>query len=229
MDRIYSEDWFETFGRPDDAVTEREVAFLLRVLPPAPAAVLDVACGFGRHANALAHRGYRVTGIDREPRVVAAARSEGVDAREHDMRELRALPGTFDAVVCMWASFGWFDDATNANVLAQMAEKTRPGGVLVLDVYDPDWFRAHQGPHPIERGKRRATEHKRVVGSRLFTVLDYGDGKRDEFEWRLYEPAELRQLGAERELVCEIECAGFDPEVAPEGRTARMQLVFRRV
>ena len=128
----------------------------------------------------------------------------------------------------MWASFGWFDDATNEDVLTQMAEKTRPGGVVVLDVYDPEWFRTHQGPHVIDRGGRRVLEQKRVVGNRLHTTLDYEDGTRDVFEWRLYEPAELRALAPARGLECERACAGFDPAAAPAGETARMQLVFRR-
>jgi 2-polyprenyl-3-methyl-5-hydroxy-6-metoxy-1,4-benzoquinol methylase len=38
--------------------TEDDVGFLVRVLPPAPARILDVACGFGRHMRALAELGY---------------------------------------------------------------------------------------------------------------------------------------------------------------------------
>jgi SAM-dependent methyltransferase len=228
VEPTYSDAWFETFSRPDEAQTRREVAFLLRVLPPPPASVLDVACGFGRHAGALVERGYGAAGVEKNEAVAAEARLAGVEVHELDMRALREVPGSFDAVICMWASFGWFDDATNADVLAQMAEKTRPGGVVVLDVYDPEWFRAHQGPHAIDRGGRRAHEHKRVVGNRLHTTLDYGDGAQDAFEWRLYEPDELRALAAEHRLESEIVCADFEPAAVPIGETARMQLVFRR-
>ena len=227
MEPTYSDAWFETFGRPDEAQTEREVAFLAGVLPPPPASMLDVPCGFGRHARALAELGYRVAGVEKNVAVAAEARLAGVEVHVLDMHELRELPGSFDAAFCMWASFGWFDDATNADVLAQMAEKTRPGGIVVLDVYDAVWFRAHQGMHAIDRGGRRAHEHKRVVGNRLHTTLDYGDGSRDVFEWRLYEPDELRALAAEHGLDCEKVCAGCDPASPPDGETARMQLVFR--
>ena len=61
MELSYSPAWFRAFGRPGEAATEREVAFLQGVLPLPPATVLDVACGFGRHARALAARGYAVT------------------------------------------------------------------------------------------------------------------------------------------------------------------------
>jgi hypothetical protein len=49
----YSDVWFDTFGRPDNAQTARELAFLLSVLPAPPASVLDVPCGFGRHSRML--------------------------------------------------------------------------------------------------------------------------------------------------------------------------------
>lgn len=230
MEPTYSDAWFETFGRPDEAQTAREVAFLLDVLPAPPASVLDAPCGFGRHARALSEQGYQVTGTEKNPAVAAEARLGGVEVHELDVRRLRELPGTFDAVICMWASFGWFDDATNEDVLAQMAEKTRPGGVLVLDVYDPVWFQAHQGPHVIERKGRVAHGHRNVAGTRLRTTLGYEDGSQDAFEWRLYEPDELSALGAELGLDCEVMCAELDLEAKPAGAgdTPRMQLVFRR-
>ena len=44
MEPAFSRAWFETFGHVDEAETAREVAFLLEVLPPAPATVLDTVC-----------------------------------------------------------------------------------------------------------------------------------------------------------------------------------------
>ena len=128
----------------------------------------------------------------------------------------------------MWASFGWFDDETDADVLGQMAEKASSGGVVVLDIYDAEWFRRHQGPHEVDRDGRHVLEHKEVVGNLLTTTLDYEDGTRDVFEWRLYGPDELHALGDELGLDCELACAGFDRAAAPAGEAARMQLVFRR-
>src|SRR6266508_871470 len=67
MKNQYSTTWFEMFLQPIQPVqTEREVAFVARWLPqPAYTTVLDLCCGQGRHARALAARGYRVTGVDR--------------------------------------------------------------------------------------------------------------------------------------------------------------------
>lgn len=222
MEPTFSPAWFTTFGQPDDAVTKREVEFLERVLPPPPATVLDVPCGYGRHARALATRGYRVTGVEREPAVAAAARAAGVEIHELDLRRLDELPGRFDAVICMWASFGWYDDDMNAAVFAAMAGKA--ARTLVLDVYDPSFFRDHQGSSD-NRGVR---DEKRVEGDRLWTLLDYPDGTRDEFEWRLYEPEELQELGSQHGLRLDAVCAAFDLRKSPPDETPRTQLVFRR-
>jgi len=54
--------------------TIAEVDFLIEVLGlSASGSVLDVGCGTGRHAIELARRGYRVTGVDISPSLVAYA------------------------------------------------------------------------------------------------------------------------------------------------------------
>jgi 2-polyprenyl-3-methyl-5-hydroxy-6-metoxy-1,4-benzoquinol methylase len=71
----YTETWFELFlAHQDTNQTAREVAFLRRNLPQHEINnVLDVCCGYGRHAGPLADTGYRVLGIDRDPQVIAHA------------------------------------------------------------------------------------------------------------------------------------------------------------
>jgi SAM-dependent methyltransferase len=77
--------------------TNAEVDFIEQVLgAPRGAAMLDLACGFGRHAIRLAKRGYLVTGVDFSPRYleIAAedARAEGVAVtwQAGDMRACRS-------------------------------------------------------------------------------------------------------------------------------------------
>ena len=72
---LYSSIWFELFlSSLDLAQTVREVAFLLRNLPP-PGPVLDLCCDYARHAALLAGAGYEVVGIDRNSDVVGQVRN----------------------------------------------------------------------------------------------------------------------------------------------------------
>lgn len=140
-DQVFDEDYlffYEAFLTPERNDREAESIAGLLGLPPGTA-VLDVPCGHGRIANRLARRGYRVAGLDRSPLFLERARDEArawgveVDYREGDMRALPWPDGTFDAVVCWFTSFGYFNDEDNRRVLAEFHRVLRPGGRLLLE------------------------------------------------------------------------------------------------
>ncbi len=94
--------------------TRREVRGLVKLLElPPGAAVLDLACGWGRHSVELARRGYTVTGLDWSPTLLGHARRRarraGVDVEwvQGDMREL-PWTGRFDVVLSLFSSLGYF-------------------------------------------------------------------------------------------------------------------------
>ena len=79
-------------------VAERDAAFADRALSlPSGASLLDLGCGFGRHAVALAKLGYCVSGVDaltpmlNAARRLAAERDVKVDWVQRDMRSLSGL------------------------------------------------------------------------------------------------------------------------------------------
>jgi SAM-dependent methyltransferase len=103
-------------------------------------AVLDLACGPGRHSIALARRGFTVTGVDRSAFLLGQARSRAAAEQAHvewvesDMREF-VRQRVFDIALSLFTSFGFFrDDSDNQKVLDNVAVSLRAGGVFVLDV-----------------------------------------------------------------------------------------------
>src|SRR5215467_8599847 len=63
-----------------DALTRKQVAFVVKVLGLRRGArVLDIPCGFGRHARLLARRGMLVVGVDLSQAMIAEARRRGSD------------------------------------------------------------------------------------------------------------------------------------------------------
>jgi SAM-dependent methyltransferase len=237
----YTPGWFDTFLRaywPEQ--TAREVDFLSRQLPlPAYRDVLDVCCGAGRHALPLAARGHRVTGLDRDERMLSQARREAAAAAANgggatfvsgDMRELAAaVSGAFDAAICMWQSFGYFDAATNADVLRQMREALRPGGRLILDLYNRDAFSEGSGAETTERAGRAITTTQTLAGDRLSVAIDYGgDLPRDTFEWQIFTPAEIAVLAETFGLRPLLACAWADERIMPSRGARRMEVAFER-
>ncbi len=104
---------------------------LRRVLPPAPAQVMDVGGGSGVHAEWLAADGHDVELIDPVPlHVEQASRLAGVTAREGDARALEAADASADAVLLLGPLYHLTDRADRVRALAEARRVVRPGGVI---------------------------------------------------------------------------------------------------
>jgi len=127
-----------------DERTEAEVTALVQILElTVPMTILDLACGFGRHANRLAALGHQVTGIDLMPgfleigRRNAAEKGVQVIYQQGDMRQLSFIE-MFDRVMMLFTTFGYFEDEDNLLVLKNVARALKPGGSLVFDIPNRD-------------------------------------------------------------------------------------------
>jgi glycine/sarcosine N-methyltransferase len=101
--------------------------------------VLDAACGTGRHAIALAQRGYQVSGADLSAAMVERARQNAAAARSDaefvvaGFGQLAALEGAFDALLCLGNSLPHLlTSSALTSALADFAAALRPGGLLVV-------------------------------------------------------------------------------------------------
>lgn len=129
--------WSSTYDRPGNPLVSAEqpaVWALLDAAPPARA--LDAACGTGRHARHLAGLGHEVTGVDRTPAMLAAARERVPEASfvEGDLMALPFEDGSFDLLVCALA-LEHVGDLVAA--VSELARVVRPGGRIVISESHP--------------------------------------------------------------------------------------------
>jgi len=228
----YSRLWYQTFlEQIPPHQTEHEVAFLRRMMPADRYPnVLDICCGSGRHAVPLAESGYAVTGIDRNKDALRLAekRSERVTFLEWDMRQIGELEDTFDAVVNLWASFGYFDHDTNADILTQIHRRMRPAGLFILDVYNKDFFVNRQGSDIVNKNGAFIRTTNQLDANRLRTELIYDDGTIDRFDWEVFSPGELADLAVRAGFQVELSCTMFDEAIAVHPDSPRMQFVMMK-
>ena len=170
------------------------------------AAVLDVGCGVGRHAIALAQRGYDVTGVDLSPTMVQRAQTNCLGAPRQpsfsvvDMLTLD-YEESFDAAFCVGSSFGFFDDQRNADVATRIHRALKDNGTFLLQVINRDhaiqsqpamaWFEGDGCVCMEESSVNYITSRLNVKRTVIFD-----DGRQREIEYsvRLYSLHELGQL-----------------------------------
>lgn len=104
-----------------------------------PGRALDIGCGAGGLALALAERGWRVTGVDLASRAIDAAKKaaaeRGLEVELHTGDARRWQPtGKYDLVVSSFALPG--DAPGRADVFAMAQGALRAGGVIALEDFD---------------------------------------------------------------------------------------------
>lgn len=119
---------------PPDA----DLPFLEKAFDSPGGAILDVACGAGRHRIALARRGYAVTGVDLSTPFLdeAPRRSDAeelpVEWHRADMREL-PWRERFDGALCFGNSFGYCDREGTRAFVRTLAASLKRGAAFVLE------------------------------------------------------------------------------------------------
>jgi SAM-dependent methyltransferase len=172
--------------------TAQEVEFLVRTLELEPGSrVLDVGCGPGRHAHALARKGIDVVGVDISERFVAIATEDapaGATFRRLDARHLD-YDVEFDAVICLCqGGFGLVGPGDDTRVLRGIARALAPGGRLALSAFSA-YFVVR---YPVDGGSfdpLTGVHHETTV------IKDEAGADADTELWTTcYTPRELRLL-----------------------------------
>lgn len=133
--------------------TQREVGFVEKYLNPQIGdKILDCPCGSGRHDFPLAKKGYDVTGVDINNQMLSF-RSEFLnnstnrlpDFKQMDMRNLTFGDNTFNFIINLFLSFGFFKtDVENEKVVQEFYRVLKPNGKLMIHL-DLNYDRVIQG------------------------------------------------------------------------------------
>jgi ubiquinone/menaquinone biosynthesis C-methylase UbiE len=124
----------------DTNASPPEVKDFIAVTPPGRA--LDLGCGTGTHAIALARHGWQVTGVDFAPWAIRRARQKASDAGvtirffTADVTELGILSGGYDYALDIGCLFG-LKDSQQTRYAAQLARLMAPGGRFMLFAWLP--------------------------------------------------------------------------------------------
>jgi hypothetical protein len=114
-----------------------------------------------------------------------------------------------DLTISLWSSFGYYGEVGDLQILQRIAEHTRRGGHVVVDVENRDYIVKHFVPeewHENEQGlvfeKRRFDATEGTVSTRRVVL---SGGERCEYRrvLRMYTVTELAAL---------LEAAGLRPE-----------------
>jgi SAM-dependent methyltransferase len=122
-------------------LSSKEADFMVQHFGLLPGSrVLDVMCGYGRHALALGEKGIDVTAVDnlgdyiREIEEIAKQKKLPVVAIQADVMQYR-LEGDYQLAICMGNSLNFFDHGNALKLLKNMAAHLRPGGGLFINTW----------------------------------------------------------------------------------------------
>lgn len=106
-----------------------------------PAEILDIGCGTGNVTLPLAAMGYKLTGLDLSPEMLAVAESKAREKRldirwiMQDMREINLGEHRYDLVISMTDSLNYIADVDElASVFHSVKNHLKPGGWFVFDL-----------------------------------------------------------------------------------------------
>jgi D-alanine-D-alanine ligase len=196
----------------DYNITRQEVDSFSNILNLSPEdKILDLACGQGRHSLELARRGFRhIEGLDRSHYLIqkakSASRKEGLNIRfrEGDARKIPYQADTFDVVMILGNSFGYFETAQeDLRTLREVFRVLKPWGRLLIDVADGNYLKDHlvhrswewiDKNHFVCRERSLSKDKTRVITREVITHVERGVIADQFYAERLFSRDDLLQL-----------------------------------
>jgi len=228
-------DWFrEWFGdeylaiypHRDEREAEAAVRLYLQSAPPPTGAILDLACGAGRHLRELLCAGLHGIGLDLSMTLLNRARELSPHAQlvRGDMRVLPFRDEGFVGLTSFFTSFGYFASrAEDELVVLEMRRVLETGGSFMLDFLNSTRVRTELVEAESSRiqgfdvSVRRSIVDDAVVKQIHLQPDDGGEGRSFVERVRLYEAEELESLLSEagletREVFGDYGGSRFNPQ-----------------
>jgi len=208
----FGEDYVALYPHRNEAEAERVVALIAEnVRDRDIGLVLDLACGPGRHSRYLGKRWW-TSGVDLSEVLLRLAKQKGTPAKlvRADIRALPYRESSFDLVVNLFTSFGYFDsDEEHQDVIRGLWRVMRPSGTFVIDFFNAHAVRENlvARDESIVEGKK--IEQRREISSDGRFVVKHIDIKAEGREFM-----ERVRLFSKDELVSMVERVGFRIERA---------------
>ena len=170
-------DWYETrvaevAARYESVSAARINEWLLDILPPPPAAILDVGAGSGRDAAWLLTQGYDVLAVDPSADMRADAIGRHPDVEDRYLQDgLPALAKTFRTgiafdFILLNAVWMHVTPSDRQRAFRKLVTLLKPGGVIAFTLRDP--IEAERGMHEVSAAEieRLARQHGAFVERR---------------------------------------------------------------
>ncbi len=181
--------------------------------------ILDLCCGMGRHTISLAKRGYQVVGLDLSSVLLEKAieKSSGlaIPFIKADMRNLPLIDASFDIVLNLFTSFGYFrDDCDNERVLAEMARVLKPEGRFLIDFLNRNSVIKTLVPESEREVEGRRIKEKRWIEEnfvhKIITIEDEQGTRTYQERVKMYDLKQLIDMLEKHSLKAEEIFANFD-------------------
>ena len=205
--------------------------------------ILDLCCGQGRHTLEFASRGYKnVEGLERSHYLVQKAKTSAkkedlnVRFREGDARKLPYTQNSFDVVVILGNSFGYFETVQDdLRILREVFKVLKPWGKILVDLADGEYLRSNFQPRSWEwidkkyfvcRERSLSLDSQRLISREVITHVDKGVIADQFYAERLYSKDNLNQIFK----TAEFSDMTYHTEISPESkRNQDLGMMERRI
>ena len=172
----FGEEYLELYSHRDEHEARQQVAFVCAQFGPVRGAILDLACGMGRHMQELQTEGYHPVGCDLSYVMLRTGVEEygQMPVVRADMRHMPFCSGSFAGLVNFFTSFGYFSsEDENLQVVREMARVLAPGAPFLFDYLNVD-----RELEKLVQRETRDTPMGAVQIERWFDPADHSFNKR---------------------------------------------------